>query len=427
MSKIAVIGTGYVGLTTSIGLASLGHEVIGFDLDSAKVEMLQAGKLPIHEPGLGEILIAGIKSGNLQSTSDLSEAVADADFVFTCVPTPQDDDGSADLSYVISASVAMKDLLKPGAIVVTKSTVPVGSAQVVENAIGRSDIEVASNPEFLREGAAVHDFKHPDRIVVGARSTEISQKVMDLYSHIDCPKLLTSQETAELIKYASNSFLAIKLSYVNDVAVLSEAVGADPFEVLQGMGLDTRIGNRFLEPGPGWGGSCFPKDTKALESIAKSFGVDLPLITAAIASNEISHKRVADRLAKALGGSLNGKTIAVLGLTFKANTDDTRESPAIAVIEHLIKGGGEVVAYDPMVSSYDLAGLTVAQSPVAAANGADALVVLTEWPEFSEIDCAEMLAAMTGSVVIDTRNVLNKSLWQSAGATFPSSETKRVV
>jgi UDPglucose 6-dehydrogenase len=426
LSKIAVIGTGYVGLTTSIGLASLGHQVIGYDLDPAKVEMLQAGKLPIHEPGLGEILSAGIKSGNLQITSVLSEAVAEADFVFTCVPTPQDEDGSADLSYVISASAAMKDFLKPGAVVVTKSTVPVGSAQVVEDAIGRSDVEVASNPEFLREGAAVHDFNHPDRIVVGARSAEVAQKVMDLYSKIDCPKILTSQATAELIKYASNSFLAIKLSYVNDIAALCDAVGADSHEVLHGMGLDTRIGNRFLEPGPGWGGSCFPKDTKALESIANSYGVEMPLITSAIASNDSAHKRVADRVAEALGGSLSGKTIAVLGLTFKANTDDTRESPAIAVIEHLVKGGAKVVAYDPMVTEYELNGLSLADSAVTAASGSDALVVLTEWPEFRTVDSVEILKAMTGNIVVDTRRVLDQAKWQAAGAVFPNASSRAV-
>jgi UDPglucose 6-dehydrogenase len=387
--------------------------------------MLQAGKLPIHEPGLGEILVAAIASGNLLTTSVLSEAVADADFIFTCVPTPQDEDGSADLSYVISASAAMKDFLKSGAIVVTKSTVPVGSAQVVEGAIGRSDVEVASNPEFLREGAAVHDFNHPDRIVVGARSKEVAQKVMDLYSKIACPKVLTSQATAELIKYASNSFLAIKLSYVNDIAALCDAVGADSHEVLHGMGLDTRIGNRFLEPGPGWGGSCFPKDTKALESIANSFGVELPLITSAIASNAAAQKRVADRVADVLGGLLTGKTIAVLGLTFKANTDDTRESPAIAVIEHLVRSGGKVVAYDPMVTSYELAGLSIADSAVAAASGADALVVLTEWPEFRAVNSAEILKVMTGNIVIDTRNVFDQKAWQSAGAVFPNTSTTR--
>ena len=427
MSKIAVIGTGYVGLTTSIGMASLGHDVIGFDIDSVKVEMLKAGKLPIHEPGLDVILSDVLRSGKLQATSDLSLAVSDADFIFTCVPTPQDEDGAADLSYVISASIAMKDFLKPGAVVITKSTVPVGSAQRVESAIGRSDIDVASNPEFLREGAAVYDFNYPDRVVVGARSNEVAQRVMDLYSKIDCPKVITTQPAAELIKYASNSFLAIKLSFVNDVAALCEAAGADPRDVMRGMGLDTRIGDRFLEPGPGWGGSCFPKDTRALASIADSFGIQMPLINAAIASNETAHKRVADQVMNMLGGSLVGKTIAVLGLTFKANTDDTRESPAIAVIERLVGRGGKVVAYDPMVSDYELAGLSLADSAVTASSGSDALVVLTEWPEFRSIDSAEILKAMSGNVVVDTRNVLDLDMWQASGAIFPNATTTKAV
>jgi UDPglucose 6-dehydrogenase len=414
-----------VGLTTSIGLASLGHQVVGFDVDPAKVELIQAGTLPIHEPGLGEILAEVLQSGNLQTTSVLSEAVTNADFIFTCVPTPQDEDGSADLSYVISASAAMKDFLKPGAVVVTKSTVPVGSAQIVEDAIGRNDVAVASNPEFLREGAAVYDFQNPDRIVVGARSSEVAQRVMDLYKKVDCPKVLTSQATAELIKYASNSFLAIKLSYVNDIAALCEAVGADSREVLHGMGLDTRIGNRFLEPGPGWGGSCFPKDTKALESIANSFGVELPLITTAIASNESAQKRVVDRVANAFGGSLNGKTIAVLGLTLKANTDDTRESPAIAVIEQLVSRGGKVVAYDPMVTKYELAGMSLADSAATAAAGADALIVLTEWAEFKSIDAKQILSVMSGKVVVDTRNVFDQKTWEAVGAILPYTSTTR--
>ena len=381
--------------------------------------MLNESKLPIHEPGLDEILNQVRKSGHLVATSDLSAAVSDAEFIFTCVPTPQDEDGSADVSYVISASLAMKDLLQTGAILITKSTVPVGSAQMVEAAIDRSDVHVASNPEFLREGAAVYDFENPDRIVVGARTPEVAQKVMDLYSKVDCPKVITSQPAAELIKYASNSFLAIKLSFVNDVAALSELAGANPRDVMHGMGLDTRIGNRFLEPGPGWGGSCFPKDTKALVSIAESFGIKMPLITAAIASNESAHIRVADRVMNALGGSLSGKTISVLGLTFKAGTDDTRDSPAIAVVKLLITRGGNVVAFDPLVENYALAGLTLVTSPIAAVTGSDALVVLTEWPIFKELDSKEILAAMTGDVVVDTRNILDVGTWQKAGAVFP--------
>ena len=427
MFKVAVIGTGYVGLTTSIGLASLGHDVVGYDIDPNKVDQLKAGILPIYEPGLDQMLTDVLASGKLRATSKLAEAITDAEFIFTCVPTPQDEDGSADLSYVIAASSAMKNLLKPGAVVVTKSTVPVGSAQRVEAAIDRDDIHVASNPEFLREGAAVYDFQNPDRIVVGARSADVAQRVMDLYAKVECPKVLTSQPAAELIKYASNSFLAIKLSFVNDVAALCEAAGADSREVMHGMGLDTRIGNRFLEPGPGWGGSCFPKDTRALASIADSFGLQIPLINAAIASNETAHKRVADRVMNALGGSLVGKTIAVLGLTFKADTDDTRESPAISVIERLIGRGGKVVAYDPMVNEYDLNGMALADSPVAAAAGAHALVVLTEWAEFKSIDAKEIISAMSGKVVIDTRNVFNQKTWETAGATFPNATSSRNI
>jgi UDPglucose 6-dehydrogenase len=417
--KVAVIGTGYVGLTTAIGLASLGHEVVGYDIDPSKVDQLKAGILPIYEPGLEQMLTDALATGKLRATSKLSEALADAEFVFTCVPTPQDEDGSADLSYVIAASQEMKDLLAPGAIVVTKSTVPIGSASQVEDSIGRADVHVASNPEFLREGAAVIDFKNPDRIVVGARSTDVAQRVMDLYAAIDCPKVLTSQPAAELIKYASNSFLAIKLSYVNDIAALCEAAGADPLEVMHGMGLDSRIGDRFLAPGPGWGGSCFPKDTRALASISAGFGIPIPLIDAAIVSNEKAHKRVVDRVMHELGGSLVGKTIAILGLTFKANTDDTRQSPAIAVIERLIGRGAKVVAFDPIVSVYSLAGLKVVDSPAVAASNADALVVLTEWPEFGKLNPTDLLAAMRGTCVVDTRNILNKTSWQDAGAIFP--------
>ena len=419
MFKVAVIGTGYVGLTTAIGLASLGHDVVGYDIDPSKVDQLKAGILPIHEPGLDQMLTDVLASGKLRATSKLAEAITDAEFVFTCVPTPQDEDGSADLSYVISASKEMGDLLEPGAIVVTKSTVPVGSASQVEDAIGRADIHVASNPEFLREGAAVIDFKNPDRIVVGARSADVAQRVMDLYAVIDCPKVLTSQPAAELIKYASNSFLAIKLSYVNDIAALCEAAGADSLEVMHGMGLDSRIGNRFLAPGPGWGGSCFPKDTRALASISAGFGIPIPLIDAAIASNEKAHKRVVDRVMQELGGSLVGKTVAVLGLTFKANTDDTRQSPAIAVIERLVGRGAKVVAFDPIVSTYALAGLNVVDSPKTAASEADALVVLTEWPEFGKLNPSDLLAVMRGTCVVDTRNILNKTTWQAAGAIFP--------
>lgn len=420
MSKIAVIGTGYVGLTTSIGLASLGHKVIGFDIDPTKIEKLKNEELPIHEPGLTEMLIQAKSDGNLLFNTDLEESVKDADFVFTCVPTPQDEDGSADLSYVISASDSIKHHLKSGAIVVTKSTVPVGSAQRVELTLNRNDVHVVSNPEFLREGSAVADFKYPDRIVVGAKSELIGQKVMDLYQKIECPKIITSQSSAELIKYASNSFLAIKLSFVNDIAALCELADADAMQVMEGIGLDSRIGNKFLNPGPGWGGSCFPKDTRALASISNDFGIQMPLIDAALESNEKAHKRVADRVMNALGGSLVGTSIGVLGMTFKADTDDTRESPAIAVIERLIGRGAKVKAFDPLIRSYSLTGLEVVDSALDAARDVDALLVLTEWNEFKDLSPQDLLTVMRKNFVVDTRNLLDKKSWMDAGARFPS-------
>jgi UDPglucose 6-dehydrogenase len=419
VSKIAVIGTGYVGLTTSVGLADLGHEVVAFDINLEKITSLASGKSPIFEPGLEEILENVLKTKNLLATDDLALAVSEAEFIFTCVPTPQDEDGSADLSFVIAASQAIGPLLKSNSIVITKSTVPVGAAAQVEKALNREDIHVASNPEFLREGVAVQDFKSPDRIVVGARNTEIGNRVMALYSRIDCPKIVTSQSAAELIKYASNSFLAMKLSFVNDMAALCEAVEANPIDVMHGMGLDSRIGNKFLEPGPGWGGSCFPKDTRALGAIAEEHGIQIPLIAAAIASNETAHKRVADRVMHSLGGSLVGAKIAVLGITFKANTDDTRDSPAIAVIDRLIGRGAQVKAFDPMVKAYSLSGLEICSSVEEAIANADALIVLTEWPEFRNIDPIASLKVMKQQIVIDTRNIIDRSAWESAGAIFP--------
>lgn len=419
MAKIAVIGTGYVGLTTSIGLASLGHDVIGLDIDPDKINSLNSGKLPIFEPGLDEVLNQVLQANKLIGTTNIQQAIEDSDFVFTCVPTPQDEDGSADLSYVLNASKDISPFLKSGAIVITKSTVPVGSAQRVETAINRSDIFVASNPEFLREGSALADFNFPDRIVVGARTKEIGNQVMDLYEKIDCPKIITTQQSAELIKYASNSFLAIKLSFVNDMAALCESAGAEPLEVMRGFGLDSRIGNKFLEPGPGWGGSCFPKDTRALASIAEMFGIQIPLISAAISSNEFAHKRVADRVMNALGGSLVGKTIAVLGVTFKANTDDVRESPSIAVIQRLVGRGARVKAYDPMVIKPISEDFDVFHTALDAVTDSDALIVLTEWQEFSDLDSKVLLSVMKEKFVVDTRNILDKKEWEVAGAIFP--------
>lgn len=420
MSRVAVVGTGYVGLTTSIGLASLGHQVIGYDTNPDKIDLLLSGNLPIYEPGLDDLMSNSVKKGNLNFTKHLKEAVSGAEFIFTCVPTPQDEDGSADLSYVLAAAEAIGPFLEPGSIVITKSTVPVGSAQRVENAIKRDDVHVASNPEFLREGSAVYDFQHPDRIVVGARNKEVAQRVVDLFNKIDCPAVITSQAAAELIKYASNSFLAIKLSFVNDIATLCETTGANPLDVMHGIGLDTRIGNRFLQPGPGWGGSCFPKDTRALKSIAEDYGLQMPLITAAIESNDRAHKRVVDKVMDALGGSLVGKRIAVLGIAFKADTDDIRESPAVAVIERLIGRGAAVNAYDPLATELKLIGFSRTPNPYEVGVDCDLLLVLTEWSEFADLEPTKLLNRMNSPLVIDTRNILDVDKWTHAGAIFPT-------
>ena len=415
MAKVAVIGVGYVGLTTGVGLASLGHSVVGLDSNVERVQQLCAGKSPIYEPGLEDLLVQVIGSGLMTFTSDYAEAISDADFVFICVPTPQDEDGSADLSYVIEAANSASQLLKSGAIVITKSTVPVGSAQRVKQAINRPDVDVASNPEFLREGSAVYDFNKPDRIVIGADDNKVADKIAGLFSDIETVFVKTSLASAELIKYASNSFLAIKLSFVNDLAALCAATEADVHEVTRGMGLDPRIGNKFLMPGPGWGGSCLPKDTRALNALSENLGVPMPMIASAISSNERAHKRVVDLLAIALPEGLEGKTIAVWGVAFKANTDDVRESPAIAVITRLIARGAKVVVFDPIGKAPTLEGLTQVDTALSATQNAEALIVLTEWADFSRINPSEVAANLKRSVVVDTRNILDSKAWKSAG------------
>lgn len=415
MAKVAVIGVGYVGLTTGVGLASLGHSVVGLDSNVERVQQLCAGKSPIYEPGLEDLLVQVIGSGLMTFTSDYAEAISDADFVFICVPTPQDEDGSADLSYVIEAANSASQLLKSGAIVITKSTVPVGSAQRVKQAINRPDVDVASNPEFLREGSAVYDFNKPDRIVIGADDDKVADKIAGLFSDIETVFVKTSLASAELIKYASNSFLAIKLSFVNDLAALCAATEADVHEVTRGMGLDPRIGNKFLMPGPGWGGSCLPKDTRALNALSENLGVPMPMIASAISSNERAHKRVVDLLAIALPEGLEGKTIAVWGVAFKANTDDVRESPAIAVITRLIARGAKVVVFDPIGKAPTLEGLTQVDTALSATQNAEALIVLTEWADFSRINPSEVAANLKRSVVVDTRNILDSKAWKSAG------------
>ena len=417
MANIGVIGTGYVGLTTAVCFAELGHKVIGFDIDVSKIEVLSSGKSTIHELGMTELIVKNLANNNLTFRSNI-ESIVECEYIFLCVPTPQDADGSADLSYVIKATKNLSTLVKKDATLITKSTVPVNAWKEVVKALNRSDVAVVSNPEFLREGSAIADFFNPDRIVVGCGSSEKAKQVSDLYKQPDVETIITDNSSAELIKYASNSFLAIKLSYVNEVAALCEAVGANAKDVLFGMGKDSRIGSRFLEPGPGWGGSCFPKDVRALRVTAEDNAINMSLLSAAIDSNEKTHRRIVDKVEKELGNSLIGKTICIWGLTFKANTDDLRESPSIAVIERLIGRGASVVAFDPVVTNVDNKKIKIAKSIEESCTAADAILVLTEWKQFKKVNPNSVMDLVSNKVVIDSRNILDKNLWVNSGFNF---------
>ena len=407
MSVIGIIGLGYVGITTAVGMARLGHKVIGFDINQDRVDTLSFGTAPIHEAGLEAELQDLLEIGNLEFTGSLEQfAAANAEFFFVCVPTPQDASGAANLSYVLASTKELSAIAPSGSVVVLKSTVPVGSGERVMKTLARSDLFVASNPEFLREGRALDDFMNPDRIVAGAASVEIAERVLALYGAIETEKISTSIESAELVKYSTNAYLAMRLSFVNDLAALCERVGADIDDVVKGLGSDSRIGTSFLAPGPGWGGSCFPKDTKALVSVASDFGVDLPLIDASLESNEASLSRVVETLRDLCGGGLEGKVVAVWGLAFKAGTDDIRDSPAVNIVKRLIDRGAKVQAFDPVATGPKIPGLTQLPTALQAAAGADALAVLTEWPEFTEVSPQEVAGLMSAPVAFDARRIL---------------------
>lgn len=418
MSKVGVIGLGYVGLTTAVGLAKLGHQVLGYDIDEGKVASLSMGQSPILEEGLEDKLQKSIESGTLVFASD-PESLGSfgPDFVFICVATPQNGEVAADLSSIFSVVRQVEHFASPGTVLVTKSTVPVGTGEKIRAALSQTGFELASNPEFLREGSALKDFMEPDRIVVGASSLITAQKVMDLYSEIDAPKVLTTLESAELTKYAANSYLAIRLSFINDIAELSAKSGAKVDDVLLAMGLDKRIGPSFLRPGPGWGGSCFPKDTRALVSVAKDFYVELPVVSAAVLSNEKAFLRVATSIANLAGGNLSGKTVGVWGIAFKANTDDVRDSPAVNIIKLLIDMGASVRAYDPAAKAPQIEGLVGCDSASEAATGADVLAVLTEWEEFAKQDPQEVAEVMRSPSVFDGRRILPPS-WREIFSSF---------
>ena len=417
--RIAVIGSGYVGLTLAACLAHLGHQVACTDRSEARVERLSAGDVPIVEDGLTAVVREGLDRGRLAFLTDNGRAVAASDIVFLCLPTPHGADGQADLSFVLTVADEIGPHLRRGAIVITKSTVPVGTAALAATALGRDDVHVVSNPEFLAEGTAVHDCLHPDRIVIGADSEPVARRVADLYGPEGAARaVLTDIASAELIKYASNAYLATRLTFVNAMAELCERVGADIGSVTAGMGLDHRIGASFLHAGPGWGGSCFPKDTRALVHTADAFGCDLAVVKAAIASNAEHTTRIVDKVAAALDGSVSGRRIALWGLTFKAGTDDRRESPAMVIAQGLIELGASVHAYDPTVAPGTVEGIEVHASPMDAAAGASVLVVATEWPEFATVDLAELGTVMAGGAVMDARRMLDPTAVADQGLVY---------
>jgi UDPglucose 6-dehydrogenase len=418
--RVAVVGAGYVGLPTAATLAHFGHSVVLAEHDPVKIETLRRGRSPIVETGLDELIAGGMASGNLSFTASAVEAVEDAQFVFLCVPTPQSADGSADLSFVESAAKEIATHLSAGAIVVNKSTVPVGSATFVEQVIGRPDISVVSNPEFLREGTAVLDSLKPDRIVVGADDPAAAAKVGELFATTAAPLIVTDATTSETIKYASNAFLATKLSFVNALAGLCEEVGADARDVLLGLGYDKRIGFEFLRPGPGWGGSCLPKDTRALLHIAREAGYDFSLLAGAIASNDEQLTRVIGKVEQMCGGTVAGVTVGAWGLTFKANTDDRRDSPSLQITRRLMDLGASVQAFDPTVDADtepadDLRGLQLRGDPYEATAGARALVVLTEWDEFRWLDFTRVHDLMAAPCIVDARNLLDPAAVRRMG------------
>jgi UDPglucose 6-dehydrogenase len=418
-AAVAVIGAGYVGLTTAACLAELGHRVVCTDVDGAKIAGLKQGEVPIHEPGLAELVRSGLAADRLSFVLGSADAAAHADFVFLCVPTPSNPQGGTDLSYLEAAASEIGPSLKPGAVVVNKSTAPAGTSVMLLRVLGRTDVAVASNPEFLRQGSAVHDFLNPARVVVGASARSVAERVAGLFAGLDAPLLITDAASAETTKYAANAFLAVKLSFTNSVAALCEAVGADVNDVLAGMGYDPRIGRDYLKPGPGWGGSCLPKDTRALIAAAAAAGYDYSLLHSVVASNEAQFDRIVDKVARRV--RIDGARIALFGLAFKAGTDDTRDSPALEISRRLTAAGAVVQAFDPAVSASPVAeqiGVSVMDDAYAACNRASAVVVATEWDEFRQLDFARIARVMAQRHVVDARNMLDRSALERLGFTY---------
>jgi UDPglucose 6-dehydrogenase len=425
-TKIAVVGgAGYVGLAYAVAFAALGHDVVGLDQDADRIWALRAGVAPIFEPGLEELLRRGLESGRLRFTTDYAQAIADAEFAFICVGTPTDSAGRAETKHIMAAARGIAEHGRDHTIVVNKSTMPIGSVEYVagilaEHARPGATFTVVSNPEFLREGAAIHDIFHPDRIVLGGNDAAAVARVSALYAPLGAPVVVTTPRSAEMIKYASNAFLATKISFVNEVATICEGLGADVVEVAHGMGLDARIGPRHLGAGAGFGGSCFPKDVRALATMARDAGLNVTMLGAVLDVNAAMVVRLVDKLAARLGG-LAGKRIAVLGLAFKPDTDDVREAPALAVIGRLLTAGATVRATDPVATrnaAAVLSGVEFAPDAYAAATGADAVVLMTEWSAYRTLNLDRLANAMRGTLVLDGRNALDPLVVANAGLAF---------
>lgn len=418
--KIAMIGTGYVGLVSGVCFSDFGHNVVCVDKDADKIAMLKRGEVPIYEPGLNAVMVRNMDARRLTFTTDLARAVDGADAVFIAVGTPtRRGDGHADLTYVMAAAEEVARAMTGYSAVVTKSTVPVGTnrkvAEVIRAARSDVDFDVVSNPEFLREGAAIEDFMKPDRVVVGVECERARAVMRDVYRPLflrDFPIVYTDLESAELIKYAANAFLATKISFINEIANLCERVGADVKSVARGMGLDGRIGNKFLHAGPGYGGSCFPKDTLALARMGQEHGAPQRITETVIAVNDLTKLRMVDKVVDLCGGSVNGKTVTVLGVTFKPETDDMREAPSLTVVPALLRSGAKVRVVDPHGRKEGealLSGVTWEADPYVAADGADCVVILTEWNQFRALDLKRLASAMATPVMADLRNVYTRA------------------
>ncbi|RAH96558.1 UDP-glucose 6-dehydrogenase [Acuticoccus sediminis] len=429
--RVVMIGTGYVGLVSGACFADFGHEVICIDKDAGKIAALEKGVMPIYEPGLDVLVETNVRAGRLAFATDPADAIKGADVVFLAVGTPtRRGDGHADLTYVYAAAEEVGRLIEGYTVIVTKSTVPVGTGDEVEEIIRRvapeADFDVASNPEFLREGAAIRDFKIPDRVVVGAETERAFAALRELYRPLflnETPIVAVNRRTAELTKYAANAFLATKIAFINEIADLCDVVGANVQQVAKGIGLDKRIGSKFLHAGPGYGGSCFPKDTLALSRTAHQVASPVTIVDSVIAANDRRKERMAELIVRAAGGSVAGKTVAVLGLTFKPNTDDMREAPSLVVVPALINAGAAVQAFDPEgmdEARKHIEGVTYAENVQGALKGADLAVILTEWDQFRALDLTAMAGELKERLLVDLRNIYTRAEAERAGLTYVS-------